>query len=557
MGKADEQVKAAALRLLTAALLIGVLAPLFYYPVATVLAGAVTGSSGRPSLARLAALARDPYALRVVAFTFVQAGLSTLLAMALGLPGAWLLSRFRFPGRSLVRALTTIPFVLPSILVVLGFVLFFGNNGAANRALAALLGASDPPLRILYSFPAILLAHAFYNFPICVRVVGSLWERLSPHQGQAARSLGARGLWLFASVTLPQLAPAILSAAMLIFLFCFLSFAVILVLGGGPRWTTIEVEIYRLARVDMDLQGASALAFVATTLSLALLATQVRLERRATFVERLASRPEPAHLRSTWGRIAAGLYIATVAVVVLGPLLSVAGQSLLERSGWAGATRLTLRWYAQLAAGAATRFGGSYRQAVLTSVSLGLGTAAISLPLGVAVARLLARSASAGSRLLEALLMAPMGVSGVVLGLAYVKVLGFGAGWTAVVMAHAVVAYPFVARTVSSTLAKIRPSLLDASRSLGAGPLATLMHVELPMARAGLVTGAAFAFAISMGEMNATLLLAGPDTVTIPIAIYRLIGSYNFFAACAMGTVLMVVSLGAFWLIERAAPEAF
>ena len=150
-----------------------------------------------------------------------------------------------------------------------------------------------------------------------------------------------------------------------------------------------------------------------------------------------------------------------------------------------------------------------------------------------------------------------MGVSGVVLGLAYVKGWGLGAGWVAVVMAHAVVAYPFVARTVAGTLAKIRPSLLDASRSLGAGPLATLVHVELPIARAGLVTGAAFAFAISMGEMNATLLLAGPGTVTIPIAIYRLIGSYNFFAACAMGTVLMVVSLGAFWLIERAAPEAF
>ncbi len=542
--------KAAPSRLVAITLLFGALVPLFYYPVSMVLSGAFSGG-------RLVALLRDPYVLRVVAFTFLQAGLSTLLAVALGLPGAWLLSRFRFPGRSLARALTTIPFVLPSILVVLGFVLFFGNNGVLNRALAAILGASEPPLRILYSFPAILLAHAFYNFPVCVRVVGSLWERLSPNPALAARSLGARGLHLFASVTLPQLAPAILSSAMLIFLFCFLSFAVILVLGGGPRWTTIEVEIYRLARVDVDLAGASALALVGTTLSLLLLAVQVRLERRASFVERLASAPEPSHLRSPWARVAAGLYVAFVAVVVLGPMLSVVGQSLLERSGWSGGTRLSLRWYAQLAAGAATRFGGSYRQAVLTSVGLGLGTAALSLPLGVAVARLLSRRASAGSRLLEAALMAPMGVSGVVLGLAYVRGWGLGAGSLAVVMAHAVVAYPFVARTVSATLAKIRPSLLDASRSLGAGALATLVHVELPIARAGLATGAAFAFAISMGEMNATLLLAGPGTVTIPIAIYRLIGSYNFFAACAMGTVLMVVSLGAFWLIERAAPEAF
>jgi thiamine transport system permease protein len=358
-------------------------------------------------------------------------------------------------------------------------------------------------------------------------------------------------------VTLPQILPAILSSAAMIFLFCFLSFAVILVLGGGPRYTTIEVEIYRLARVDVDLPGASALAFVGTVLSVLLLAAQIRLERRSAFAERLASRSEPARLASPAARLAAGLYLALVAIIVLGPMLSVVGQSLRQRSGWAGGTSFTLRWYAQLAAGASSRFGGSYREAVVTSVALGLGTAALSLPMGVAVARLLQRGSSAASGLLEAVLMAPMGVSGVVLGLAYVKAWGGGAGTLAVVMAHAVVAYPFVSRTIAGTLAKIRPSLLDAARSLGAGPLGTLLRIELPLARSGLVTGAAFAFAISMGEINATLLLAPPGMVTIPIAIYRMIGAYNFFAACAMGTVLMAVSLGAFWLIERAAPEAY
>jgi thiamine transport system permease protein len=539
-----------------AALLVGALVPLFYYPVASVFAGAVAASPGTPALARVAALAADPYVRHVIAFTFGQAAASTLLAVALGLPGAWLLARFRFPGRTLVRSLTTIPFVMPSILVVLGFVLFFGNNGVLNRALMAVTGATEPPLRILYSFPAILLAHAFYNFPICVRVVASLWERITPHPAEAARSLGARGPRLFLEVTLPQLRPAVLSSAALIFLFCFLSFAVILVLGGGPRYTTIEVEIYRLARVDVDLAGASALALFGTMISLLLLAAQIRLERRAAFVERLSGAPEQARLRSPAARAAAAAYVALVAVIVLGPLLSIVAQSLAQRAGWGGGGGLTLRWYAQLAAGAATRFGGSYRQAVVTSLGFGVGAAALSLVLGVAVARLLSRRASAGWGLVEALLMAPMGVSGVVLGLAYVKGWGLGAGWPAVVTAHAVIAYPFVARTISGVLARIRPSLLEASRSLGARPLDTLLRIELPLARAGLVTGAAFAFAISMGEMNATLLLAGPGVVTIPIAIYRLVGSYNFFAACAMGTVLMLVSLGTFWVIERVAPEA-
>ena len=101
-------------------------------------------------------------------------------------------------------------------------------------------------------------------------------------------------------------------------------------------------------------------------------------------------------------------------------------------------------------------------------------------------------------------------------------------------------------------LRKVPPSLPEAARSLGAHGFRLLWHLELPLARSALVTGAAFAFAVSAGEINATLMLAGPGLVTMPLAIYRLISAYNFFGACAMGVMLMLASFLAFLLIDRA-----
>ncbi len=181
-------------------------------------------------------------------FTLLQATLSTLASLAVALPGAYLIATYSFKGKRMILALSAIPFVIPSILVVLGFVIFFfGNNGFLNRALMTLFQLEEPPLKILYSFPAIILAHTFYNFPIIMSLVSSYWEHMDENCEAASWTLGANKVRTFFSITLPRLIPAIVSSASLVFLFCFNSFAIILVLGGGPQFTTMEVEIYRQA----------------------------------------------------------------------------------------------------------------------------------------------------------------------------------------------------------------------------------------------------------------------------------------------------------------------
>jgi thiamine transport system permease protein len=523
----------------------------FYYPLGTILSGGLGAG-------RLARILGDPYYLRIIGFTFQQALLSTVLSVLLGLPGAWLLARYDFPLKGAVRALTTVPFVLPSIIVVLGFVRFFGNNGVANRALMGLLGLTEPPLRVLYSFQAILLAHAFYNFPIAARIVAALWSRLPPSTEEAARSLGANGAKLFFRVTLPQLAPALLAAGALIFIFCFLSFAVVLVLGGGPRFSTLEVEVYRLAKVSLDLPAAGALALLGALLSLGFLWMYLRLAARSSFSEELTGATGLRPLRELLARPAAGLpalaYLLLLALLVLAPVLTVVLYSLQARTGW-GPGRWSLQWYRRLADP-----GGVYLGAIRNSLLFGGLTVALSLPLGALLAWLAARRRFPGAGLLEAALMLPLGVSSVILGLGYLKASQalpwrFSGSWIAVVFAHTIVAYPFVVRAVSPVLRKLPASLPEAARSLGAGPWQLFFRVELPLLKGALITGAAFAFGISVGEINATLMLSPPGVLTMPLAVYRLIGSYNFAGACAMGTVLMAACFLAFLAIETLGKE--
>ena len=161
----------------------------------------------------MAAVLGSQYYRSIIAFTFAQAAVSTAASVLLGLPGAWIMSHVRFRGKRLLYSLTTVPFVLPSILAVLGFVLCFGNNGIINSWLMKISGSDEVPLRILYSFKAIILAHAFYNFPVCLRLVSGAWKLTGSSRIEAAEILGAGRVRIFFTVTLPSLLPSIIAAA--------------------------------------------------------------------------------------------------------------------------------------------------------------------------------------------------------------------------------------------------------------------------------------------------------------------------------------------------------
>lgn len=540
----------------------------FYFPLLSILKEGLFDASGHLTWNYILDTLRDPYNRRVIVFTMQQALLSTLLTFALGFPGAWLVAKFDFPGKTLLKAMTTVPFVLPSIIVSLGFILLFGNNGMLNRALMAMFDLETPPLRILYSLKAIVLAHAFYNFPLVLRLVSAVWSSIDPRIEDAARSLGAKDREVFWYVTLPMLAPGIFAALALTFIFSFMSFAVVLVLGG-VKYATIEVNIYTLMTVMLDYKMGSALAIVQSLFSLSfmffyakVLALGARTEKVA--LERFERRPRLfSNIRDLlhWRTALLLAYVAIVFVLIVGPILAVVAFSVMHYE--AGNTVLSLKSYIKIFTIPYNPIlGTTPLQSIRNSLFFGMMTVLFALPLGVSIAFLLGRVQFPGKHLFDALVMLPLGISSISLGLGYVRSfhkppLMLMGTWYAIVFAHTIIAYPFVMRAVTPILQKMKPSLVEAAMSLGATRAQSFFLVELPIIKPGVVVGATFAFAVSVGELGATYMLYRPELTTMPISIYRFLSSHDLVGASAMGVVLIVVCTLLFIGIEKMGYKTF
>lgn len=540
----------------------------FYVPLLSILQEGLFDPAGHLTFGYLRAVLTEPLHQRVILFTLKQAVLSTLLTLLLGLPGAYLMAKFDFPGKALFKALTTVPFVLPGIIVSLGFILLFGNNGILNRTLMALLSLEKPPLRILYNLRAIVLAHAFYNFPLVMRLVAAVWGSIDPRIEDAARSLGAREWRVFRHVTLPMIWPGILAALALTFIFSFMSFAVVLVLGG-VRYATIEVNIYTLMKVMLDYKMGSALAIVQAMFSLSFMLLYARVLDVGARTERVAvdvARRRPPLFRGARDLfsirgVALTAYFLAILLLILGPLLTVAAFSVVHHQG--GETVFSVKSYVAIFTMEKSRIlGTTPLQSIRNSIFFGSMTVLFSLPLGIAIAFALTRGELPFKRTFEAVVMLPLGISSITLGLGYVRAfhappLLLTGTWYAIVCAHTVIAYPFVVRAVSPILKKLKPTLAEAAMSLGASRRRAFLLVELPIIKPGIIVGATFAFAISVGELGATYMLYKPQLTTMPISIYRFLSAHDLVGAAAMGVVLIVVCAALFACIERTGYATF
>ena len=325
---------------------------LFFIPLIIVLSKAFVDGDNAISLKVFIGILTDPYIIRVISFTILQSAVSTIGALIIGLPGAYLLANYSFKGKKIIKAISAIPFILPSILVVLGFVIFYGNKGILNSLLVALFNLDNPPIQILYTFSAIILAHTFYNFPIVLSIVSTFWAHMPRQTALAASTLGASRRKVFTTITLPRLLPAIISASALVFLFCFSSFAILLVLGGGPKFTTIEVEIYQRARMVGDVAGASALALISIVIAILILILYLITQQKMSNTEELESVMKIDNrlreVKKVRNKIVVILYTLFTSIFVLGPLLSIVHRSFFTQASRSAPMSFTLLNYKKL-----------------------------------------------------------------------------------------------------------------------------------------------------------------------------------------------------------------
>lgn len=495
-------------------------AVLFYWPIARITSLGFAGDW-------LSTLS-TPRNLAVIWFTLWQAALSTAITLALAIPGAYLLYKRSFPGIAAIRALITVPFVLPSIVVAVGFTVFRSVH--------------DFWIDLGFTFLAnpiywIIAAHVFVNYSIAVRTIGGVWATLDSGVEEAAELDGAGRIRSFLSISLPMLRPALFSAAALVFLFSATSFGIVLVLGEG-QVQTIETAVYFAATQFLDLESAAALVLVQTLITATAFLVGSSLAKGTVGLEqvteisnmpRVGIRDLPAVLLT--GAIVIGLLVMPMLLVVIEAFRVGDGF------GFQNFLNLSTR-------GARDLLNISVIDAAGNSIRNMVIAASIAFLLGTLISWLLVRTKR---KLLDLVFLVPLGVSSVVLGFGFLisfdsSWFPLRSSWLIVPLAQALIALPMVIRLVYPALVSIGREPIEQAGIDGAGSFQIWRFVESGMIKGVLLTAVGYAAIISVGEFGASSFLAYGSEGTIPTLLFRLIsrpGEQNYGMAMAVSAILI------------------
>ncbi len=478
----------------------------------------------------------EPYILRVLRFTLLQALLSTALSITLAIPVAQALARQRhFPGRIWIIRLLAVPMGLPVLIGALGLIGIWGRQGILNSLLLK-LGMAEPIS--IYGLSGILLAHVFFNMPLACRLMLAALERVPAEYWLMASGLGMRPGSIFRFIEWPVLRAVIPGIAGLIFMLCATSFTLVLTLGGGPAATTVEVAIYQSLRFDFDPGRAVALSLlqiVLTAMILGALSLLPAPEDEGMTAGKAVGRPD-GRLRGV--RLADG-GVLLLAVLFLGlPLMSVVLAGL--RSDFMKLLSEPIFW-----------------QSTATSLAISTSAAALALLISMMLmsarrAVLLGDSQASGARVFFA---AMGGASSLVLLVPpivlatgwFLALRNFGVANAAapllILTINALMSLPFVMRVLEPAFIVHKHRTQKLAASLGVSGWARLRLVDMPALLKPLLTASSFAMALSLGDLGAVALFGSDSFVTLPWLVYSRMGSYRTNDADGLALILGVVCL--------------
>ncbi|MCB6177870.1 thiamine/thiamine pyrophosphate ABC transporter permease ThiP [Rhodobacter sp. Har01] len=484
---------------------------------------AVAWAAGGVSLS-----AADWAALR---FTVLQATVSSVVSVLLAVPVAKALARRRFPGRGALITLMGAPSLLPVIVAVLGLVAVYGRAGWLNDGLAA---AGLPRVQV-YGLQGVVMAHVFLNLPLATRMLLQGWQAIPAERFRLAESLSFRPADVARHLERPMLAEVVPGALATVFAVCLTSFAVALVLGGGPRATTLELAIYQAVRFDFDLGHAAGLALVQTALGAAAALAAWRMAQAAGFGAGLDRAPMwrgPDGWRRGADVLALGLAAAFLLVPMVAILLrGLPGLADLPPEVWAAA-------------------GRSVTVALVSTAA----TMTAALTLAVAVAR-------GGARWLDLAAALPLATSGLVLGtglflIAQPIVPPTRLALPVTVLVNALLALPFAFRLLLPEARALHAGYGRLAESLGLQGPARLRLLTLPRLARPLGFSAGLTAALSMGDLGVIALFAADQGATLPLMVQRLMGAYRTEAAAGAALLLVGLSFALFWAFDAGGRRA-
>ena len=486
-----------------------------------------------------AMLVTDPYLRHVVAFTFAQALLSTVLSVGLAVPVARALARREhLPGRAWLLRLLGLPLVVPTIVAVFGIVAVYGHAGWLND-LASRLGA--PRWQNLYGLSGILLAHVFFNLPLAVRLLLPLWGLVPGETWRLVAQLGMRSGAVWRLIEWPLLRQSVPGVAGLVFMLCFTSFAVVLTLGGGPRATTVEVAIYQSLRFDFDPGRAVLLALLELGCCAALVGLGQRLMTPMP-IDATPGRPQLRPATSLGDRL---LICATVTFVGL-PLCAVV--------------------YAGLAGPVGKTLGDGLLWACAgRSLAIALCAAPLSLAWGLCLlwtsrhlrqGVCMRRRQTGWADMLELSGALVIVVPPIVLGTGFFILLSphvdvFALGPALVVLVNALIGVPYVLRVLGPQFMQVAAQHDRLCANLGLRGLNRLRRIEWPLLRRPIGLALGLCAALSIGDLGVIALFGTQDNATLPLLLYQKMASYRMGEAAVTALFLVTLCLTLFAVIER------
>lgn len=492
-----------------------------------------------------------------------QALVTTFFCLLLGLPGSYILAHYKFPMRSVLRNLLTVPFILPPIVVLIGFISAFGRGSWVNQVWSSLTGTIL--IDIYNSYEGIILAHVFYNIPVIIRLAEIGWKSIDPETITVARSLNASKLRIFWKIQLPQLFPVLAAASLLVFIYAFNSFAIVLVLGG-VSYQTLEVRIYSLAIKSFELNSAAALTLVQIFINILVIIIYLYFSSKYEIPTMKSSyeteKPlisSPRSLKSYMTLIFSVGYFLLIGMICLLPIVGV-----LTSSVFLSGDIFSLSNYERLFSQNIGEYIGLPPQDMVANtlffgIMVMILASFLAILLNYGLNYETTYKGTPKLTLLQSLsgviVILPLTISSISLAFSlfslYRSSLIYENVALVIVIAQTLVAFPFANRIIAATRATIDPTIINVARSLGASRFRAFIKIELPLLLPGIIMAGLFSFAISIGEFGATTFLAKANFATIPVGIYRLINTRNIGAATAFSTILIIVTVISFIVIER------
>ncbi len=498
-------------------------------------------------LPNMGELSVGPRFLRTLGWTTLQAGLSTALSVLIGALLAWALSHQpNFHGRKLYIALLSSALVLPTLVVVLGLVTVLGRSGWLSDILRLIQGKPLNPF--IYGLSGILIAHCYFNVSFAARNLLHRFESIPDEQFKLAQSLGLNHWQRFKLVEFPAISAVIPTLATTIFLLCFTSFAIVLTLGGTPKYNTLEVSIYEAIKLDFDLGRALGLALAQLTICGILVALNANFRNSTALISSDENNDKLRQDRKST------MLLQTLLILIFGLAFTLPLVAVVIDGISADFTRLLAE--------------RNFRIALVTSLCIALASMTIVLIISVFMAiafTTLATPQRLGGhqlsqvtlRLLSFSSTLYLAVPSLVLGIGFFLIArqlgGANNLWAVVALltANTLMVLPFALATLAPAMVKAANRYDKLASSLGVTGWSRWKIIESALLHRELTYIACLAFCMSLGDLGVIALFGSNDFITLPWLLYQKMGSYRTQDAAGVALIMLSLTLIVFLLIPK------